>query len=354
MVHPNRFLSIAVLMLCAGCGGNRPGVTPTADFITATLPPTSTPLAMWTPPPPTPQQTFTAEANISPIEGTTTTQLNVRAGPSTASESLGMIGIFAKVQVIGRDSSGSWYQILFAESAMGKGWVRAEYVQVEAATEIPPIEAASGSGSAVNGLVTQKVNVRTGPGTTYELVGALNPNDVVFITGRDSGNKWIQIEFVGAPDGRGWVTAEFLQAGNLDTVPQIGTATEEPAKPTAVSPSNVSAVPDGDSMQNPLTAAFFSPTGSRALQINGDVSAPNGDAEDWIQFTSQIRNVSIQVTCQEATLRGEIWNNGKPVDDFSCGEIFMTNLAPGVDYFLRLLQNETGYTSYDLRLEALP
>ena len=169
-----------------------------------------------------PAPSAVAESNISPVEGTTTTQVNVRAGPSTASESLGMIGPFVKVQVIGKDASGSWYQIIYAESEAGKGWVRAEFVQVNAPAEIPLVETTSGSGSAVSGLVIQKVNVRNGPGIEYELLGVLNSNDVVFITGKDPSGAWIQIEFANAPDGKGWVTAEFLQMGNIETVPIIG------------------------------------------------------------------------------------------------------------------------------------
>lgn len=243
---------------------------------------------------------------------------------------------------------------MYAESTKGKGWVRAEYVQVESGMEIPLIETESGSGSAASGVITQKVNVRTGPGTTYESIGALNPNDVVFITGKDSGGRWIQIEFASAPDGRGWVTAEFLRAGNLDNVPRIGTMTEEPATPTAGIPISVFAVMDGDSMQSPSTKAFFSPTTSRALQVNGDVSAPDGDAEDWIQFTSQVGKVSIHVTCPGGALRVELWNHEKPVNDFSCGGASQATIQPGNGYFVRLLQNGTGYTAYVLRLEISP
>jgi hypothetical protein len=107
-------------------------------------------------------------------------------------------------------------------------------------------------------------------------------------------------------------------------------------------------------MQNPLTTVSFSPMTSRALQVNGDVSAPEGDAEDWIQFKSQSSAVSIQVTCPNSTLTVELWNNGKPVGDFPCGEASVITIQPGNDYFLRLLQNGAGYTMYVLRLEIVP
>jgi len=339
--------------LFSGCGGKTTVSTPTPVFFTATLPPTITPQATQSPTLPV-QSANATEEPIQPVEGMTTAQVNVRTEPSTASASLGMLGIFIKLQVIGRDASGSWYQVLYAESETGKGWVRAEYVQVNSGAEIRLVETISGS--RFSGMVVQKANVRSGPGIEYELLGALNPDDLVFITGRDEGSKWIQIEFAGASDGKGWVTAELLQVSDIESVPQIG-AVEETPTPMIELPSMTStktAAQDGDSMQSPLAVTVFSPMGARALQVQGDISTPDGDVEDWIQFTSQGSVISIQATCTDAALRVELWNNGNPVNDFSCGEIFLVDVVPGDSYFLRLIQTGTGYTGYVLNLEGIP
>jgi uncharacterized protein YraI len=355
-------LFITMIILCTGCNGfaSDNGPTATPDFSTATLPPTAIPHVTNTSAPPTPIPSATAEAvNLPPVEGTTTTQINVRTDPSTASSSLGMIGIFVKVTVIGRDASGSWYQIVYAESEAGKGWVRAEYVQVDNPKEIPLVETAPDSKSGVSGLVIQKINVRNGPGTEYETLGVLNPNDVVFITGRNQNGVWLQIEFAGASDGKGWVTAEFLQVENIDGLPLIGVEVTETAMPvTATEPPSVDmalAMQDGDSMQTPLAATVFSPTNSRSLQVNGDVSAPEGDTEDWIQFTSHGGVVEIQTTCSNPALGVELWNNGKPVDGFaySCGDKSQVTVTPNSSYFLRLSQNEQGYTKYILSVKDI-
>ncbi len=365
MHHKIIFPLIITIILCAGCSGNiasENAATATPDFFTATLPPMPSPQAGQTSTPPVPVPSTTEESNISLVEGMTTTQVNVRVGPSTASESLGMIGPFVKVQVIGRDASGGWYQIIYAESGRGKGWLRTEYVQVNATAEISLIESTSGSGSAVSGLAIQKINVRNGPGTEYELLGVLNSKDVVFITGKDASGKWIQIEFASAPDGKGWVTAEFLQMGNIEAVPLIGDSIDETATPTGVTstPNAIaaSAMLDGDSMQAPLAIVSFSPTGSRALQLNGDVSASNGDTEDWIQFTTNGGVVSIQATCSSNTLRMELWKDGKPVDGLllSCGDKSFVTVTSNSIYFLRLSAvsaNEPGYVSYILNVEGI-
>ena len=333
-------------------------VTMTPVFFTATLPPTPVPQVTQISTLPVPSPVATEETDASPIEGMTTTQINVRAAPSTVSVSLGMIGIFVKVQITGRDASGSWYQIVYAESQTGEGWIRAEYVQVNDAAAIPLVGLESGSGSKVSGMVIQKVNVRSGPGVGFELLGVLNANDLVFITGQDSGGEWIQIEFASAPDGKGWVTAEFLQADELENVHRIGATIEETPTVIIETPTPAmfarTAAQDGDSMQSPMTKTVFSVTGSRALQVQGDVSALDGDTEDWIQFISREGDVLIQVLCPNDSLRVELWNHKKPVGVYPCGETSLANVVPGSDYFLRLVQNGTGYTSYALHLEVVP
>jgi hypothetical protein len=212
----------------------------------------------------------------------------------------------------------------------------------------------------MSGLVIQKINVRNGPGTEYELLGELNSNDVVFITGKDSGGKWMQIEFANAPDGKGWVTAEFLQTGNIETVPLIGGTADETSTPKEIDKVAMAAMAmqDGDSMQTPLAVVSFSPTGSRILQLNGDVSAPGGDVEDWIQFTTNGNVVAVEVACSNTTLQVKLLNNGKPVDGFvlSCGDKSFVNVTPNTSYFLQLSEfssNEPGYTNYVLNVEGI-
>ena len=358
----NISLFIAIAILCSGCASENISMT-TPDFVTATVPSTLTPqvtqvVQILTAPAPS----AAAESNTSSVEGTTTTQVNVRAAPSTASESLGMIGPFTKLQVIGKDASGSWYQIIYSTSKTGKGWLRAEYVQVNTPTEIPLVEVTAGSGSAISGLVTQKINVRNGPGTTFELLGILNPNDIVSITGRDSAGAWIQIEFASSPDGKGWVTAEFLQANSVENAPVIGTIADNTATPpSATSTPKESmklAMVDGDSMQAPLASAVLSSTGLRALQVNGDVSSPNGDVEDWIQFSTDEEIIAIQVTCLGNPLRLELWKDGNPVESpiSSCKNKSFITVKPNSVYFLRVAESnasEPGYTSYILKLEGI-
>jgi len=333
---------------------NQRTFTATPGFVTATLPAAPRPLPTQTPPPPTPIPT------ITPIEGLTTAQINVRAETSTASENLGMIAQFSTVQVIGKDASGSWYQIIYTNSRIG--WVRAEFVQVNASAQIPVIKSGTGNGSGLSGLVIQKINVRNGPGTTYDILGILNPNDVVFMTGKSPSGAWIQIEYTNTPDGKGWAASEFLKIEDAESLPVIEETGASQQMPTEIvgTPATIilPAMQDGDSMGAPLAKVTIAPGSTRAFQVNGDVSAPKGDAEDWVEFTSYNSLVVVQLLCSSNVLQVELWNRGAGSDDFllTCGEERLLSISPNSTYLVRLFippSDELRYTSFTLRVEAL-
>lgn len=56
----------------------------------------------------------------------------------------------------------------------------------------------------------KQVNMRTGPGISYEVVAVLDPTDKAVAVGRTSSGDWIKIESVKAPAGSAWVLAELV------------------------------------------------------------------------------------------------------------------------------------------------
>lgn len=326
--------------------------TATPGFVTATLPPMPSPAPTQTPPPPTPVPT------LPPVDGRTTTQVNVRADTSSASESLGVIPAFTAVRVTGVDVSGNWYQIAYPDSTAKTGWVRAEFVQVDASAVIMVIRPEAGEGSGVSGVIIERINVRSGAGRTFEALGILNPGDAVITTGRDAGGGWIQIEFASAPDGIGWVAAEFIEVEDIELLPVIGgeesVEEEEPAQSTAIQP----AMQDGDSRESPLAQVTLEPSGARAFQFSGEVSAPDGDNDDWIGFYTDSGKVAIEVQCSSNSLRVELWNNGGMMDTvpLACGERRVWSVSPNSNYYLRIHeQNSEGFrrTRYTIKIERI-
>ncbi|MCJ7434786.1 MAG: SH3 domain-containing protein [Anaerolineales bacterium] len=346
-------ITASLMLISTAC--NAAESAPVEFVITSTLPPTLTPQATATPAP------ATITATPVPVEGKTTTQLNVRAEPSTGSAVLGLIAPFVKVQIFGKDPSGSWLQIAYAQGTDGKGWVTAAYVQVNASAEIPVIGNAAGSGSRLSGLVIQQLNVRSGPGTDYNSLGVLNPNDVVYLSGKNDAGSWLQIEFSGGVEGKGWVSTAFIKADGADGLPivaetgrAVGTETPTGIPPSPM-PMLIPAKNDGDSAEAPAVNVSFSPNGTRALLYSNDLSSPEGDSEDWIQFTPYQPGVLVQLSCAgNGEVSAEIVQDGEALPGFvKCSESGIYMLNSGQAYLIHLSTispDVLQYTSYTLKV----
>lgn len=346
------------LIFVAGCSADLIGDDPlpsTPFFVTATLPILEFPLTTGTPSP-----TLTAAAvTITAIplvaaEGVTTTQINLRTEPSTGSEALGLIPQAAAVQVIGRDQSGTWFLIL--ESSGRKGWGKAEFVQVTDKAGIPVMGSLSGPGAGVSALVIEKINIRSGPGTEFEPLAVLNPNDVVFLTGRDPQGQWGQVEFPRAGEGIGWTVLKYLQVENPDALQVIGTVESTPSMEAVTA---LPAAPsDNDSAQSPLASVTLSVLDTRIFQLTDQVSHPSGDIEDWIEVTSEFDAVRVELTCNSG-LQFEIIQNGKIIQQPSpaCGNIFIQKATPGEPFTLHIFPQPATtliFETYSIQLKGIP
>jgi uncharacterized protein YraI len=298
------------------------------------------------------------------VNGLTLTQLNVRAEPSTAGAVLGILPANATVQIIGTDPGGSWWQILYPEAGQGeagKGWVTAQYVSTAGRPEVPVIGGAGANpqnGPAA--VIQQQLNIRSGPGTSFNSLGTLNPQDVVTLTGKDPNGAWLQISFPAGPEGKGWINAAFVKADGVDGLPIIGdtgqilgtgTPADTPLPPT---PTVVPAPNDNDSAQAPAAVVTFSPTGTQTLQFSGDVSAPTGDSEDWVQFTPDTDTVLIELTCPtNASVQADLLQkqNGQPVAGWTaqpCNQPREVSVNPGIVYQVRVRALSGGEVQYNL------
>jgi len=245
-----------------------------------------------------------AQPTITPIEGVTSTQLNVRSEPSTASEVLGIIAASSKVQIIGKDVGENWWQIVYETGDEGKGWVTAQYIETAGKPEVPVI-GGGGVNSQLNymAIVIQRLNVRSGPGINFNSLGILNANDVINLTGRNSDGTWLQINFSTGPDGKGWVNSGFVKANETASLPilsdsgnviGIGTSADTPLPST---PTLVPAPLDFDSADAPIKTILLGGDGAYTALYNGSVSFPEGDTEDWISIISQEDIVFASVLC---------------------------------------------------------
>ena len=86
----------------------------------------------------------------------------------------------------------------------------------------PPLTASTGFFATAN----FRVNVRSGPGTQYTVLGKVRGGDALDITGRTANNQWLRVNFNGQ---EGWISAALF-----DVTGDVATAPEATAGPNAV------------------------------------------------------------------------------------------------------------------------
>ncbi len=370
-MHKSTYLFVALAILLAGCALQlSPSASGTATpfIITSTLPPTVVPSATLTPIPPTPTPTTV------PVEGLTTTQVNVRDEPSSTGAQLGMLPPFVKVKVTGSDAGGDWYQVQYAQGPGGYGWIASQYIDVQGSKDKIPVIGGSTSPEstpiasdtpAAGGTIIQQVNVRKGPGTQFNSLGTVNAKDTVALLGKDADGSWLQIKYPGASDGKGWVIATYVQAVDLARLPivaelgaVVGTGT--PAKTrTVLAPTAAAALQDNDSAQAPATNVTFAASGTRTLIYSSDLSAPSGDARDWVQFTPYSPNLLISLNCAgNGKITLQITENGSVRPNWgriSCGDTTLLDVSPDQVCLVQIAIIPDGdsptYVRYSVRME---
>jgi uncharacterized protein YraI len=279
---------------------------------------------------------------------------------------LGIVAPYAKLQVIGKDPGGNWYQILYPSAADGKGWVTAQYVSIASNAVVPVIGGGGANQNSTSGnvaIIQQKLNVRSGPGTDFNSLGTLNPQDVVNLIGKDSNGAWLQVEFAAGPDGKGWINAAFAQSKGVENLPIVtesgqmvgtGTPTGIPPTPTA---TVIPARNDDDSQSSPIVQMSFDADTKRMI-YSGDVSSPEGDAEDWISFTSLTPTLLVELECSgSAAVKADLLEDASVT--MSCGEPAKVIHIQAKKSYLLHIQSEPfssgmHYSNYTVTIAVIP
>jgi hypothetical protein len=220
----------------------------------------------------------------------------------------------------------------------------------------------------------QRLNVRSGPGLAFDSLGLLEPNAEVSLTGKNASASWLQIDYPAGKSGHGWVTAQYIQtnAADLPVLDDYGTPvakgtgglTPVPLIPT---PSVGPAYDDGDSPTHPSVRETFSISGTRQFIYSSQVSAPEGDPEDWVAFTPYTFNATgahliFSLACSgNGALAVDIWRAGSQLSGWgklACGDVdqFIT-LPAGQVLAVRLVPapgNGLQLVSYVMSVRNLP
>lgn len=148
--------------------------------------------------------------------------LSVRTGPAESSESLGNLVQAEVVTSLGTSEDKSWMQIR-RESGL-TGWVNSNaFVRIATPTPDPNPnpnpnpnpdpnpnpnpDPEPGTGRTYR-VTTNSLRIRSGPGTTFEVVGALSKDDLVEEINSNSDKSWLKVRRKDALTG--WSASEYL------------------------------------------------------------------------------------------------------------------------------------------------
>lgn len=128
--------------------------------------------------------------------------LNVREGPGLSYKVIEKVQKNKQFTLV--KEQGDWYQIKLSSGKTG--WVANWLVsKKEAAT--------TSKATSQNGTITgNNVRVRTGAGTSYQVVGSLNKGDTVEVL--EQNGSWLKIN---ARIGNGWISKDYVQTNKVQT-----------------------------------------------------------------------------------------------------------------------------------------
>ena len=162
----------------------------------------------------------TSTATTVKYTGVTTSGLNVRKGGSTTYDKIGYLQKDAIVQITAKLDNG-WYKIKYENTY---GYISGLYVENVKSVESNISSATTVKYTAtVNVSVNDTLNVRSGAGASYRILGALNKGTKVEIVDKMS-NGWSKIKY---NSSYGYVNTSYLSnitsVSSTETVIKTGT-----------------------------------------------------------------------------------------------------------------------------------
>ncbi|MFH1184921.1 MAG: SH3 domain-containing protein [Chloroflexota bacterium] len=97
----------------------------------------------------------------------------------------------------------------------------------EPAAVVPPAAAQCSATVTANTVA----NVRSGPGTDYDVIGSLPTGGTALVAGTNNAHTWWYIGFAGGPGGYAWIAGSVVTAACLSAVVQVVAAPPLPAAP---------------------------------------------------------------------------------------------------------------------------
>jgi uncharacterized protein YgiM (DUF1202 family) len=278
----------------------------------------------------TPTATVTAtpapESVLPAIESSTTVSANLRSGPGTTFDIVGELGPDAAVQVVARNEDASWFLLSGGQWIAGFlltvqpadapvatpeliATLNGEATATPEATTEAPAEATPAAtpvpDTATPPTATVDANLRSGPGTNFDIIGGTITGEALTIVGRNADGTWFRLS------NGGWISASLVATPPaIDSVPVLnddGTPSEAAAVTTDEAPAEATATPSGS-----LLGLLPTPT-PIATGVGGDPAANEAyltEAAAIVDRYDQLFSTSIDPLLSRALADTSLVTNG--------------------------------------------
>ncbi len=197
------------------------------------------------PTPPVPPTTALDAPGAGDPQATSLGNTFVRTGPDVNFPAIGIAKAGDTARVLGVSQDGGWFAVRIDPSLVGAGygWVEAGYVLTANLGDLPllaasvapsPAQLQTPEAGTATATALDYVNVRSGPGASYNVIAVAAPGTTGAITGKSVDSQWWQVAVTTtlSSAGFGWISAAWVHAQNTDAV----TAVEAPAPALPIDP----------------------------------------------------------------------------------------------------------------------
>lgn len=303
-------LFVSLLLLLAGCGqANEPITKQKTNTSTAvpTFTSTSVPIVEIEPSV-TPGSSSKPESNRqdsleqekgSPLKGIAQSEFTpLYAEPTESSELMGLATANATFDIVSTNSDGSWLLICCPMGTEILSWIRNEFIVIEgdlsavsvldvddaiaqndvqefAEQLIETISNGSAASEPLLGMIDgDLVNIRSGPGTNYIVMGQVTAGNEVDIVGSNEDRSWWRVCCPVADAEESWIAASLIAlapvANQVDLLAAVPVVPAPPVPEIAASPVG------GTGGSNGGQAAALAAAPSPGLPGAGGFGAPGG------------------------------------------------------------------------------
>ena len=182
-----------------------------------------------------PVMTSNATPQPTPPAPVTPGGIAVRSGPGFNYSAVGFVPNGSNINLLGRNYNSTWVKVSANNNTL-VGWMNASVIETSLnINDLPivdgtpittpsttPTTSTPAGASAV--ITTGALNMRSGPGLGYSILGQVYLGQTVSLNGRNSESTWVKA--TSSNGQQGWLSAGFIEANvAISSLPVIGSPT---------------------------------------------------------------------------------------------------------------------------------